>query len=117
MRSSQEFPQSVEGTVGFNRFETCALAQAFAKNKDTVEELKAIVGPEKLRILAAVLPTTESMTFVPSDDVKIAYGQIAKKEIERLTATPEIKPRCGHSVDEHKKALRLVIDKLQIVTN
>lgn len=73
------------------------------------------MGEKNIKIFADILPNTDEMKFVPSDDMKTAYGQIAKRELERIDATDEDDEdlSCGHSVDEHKEALRLVLEKME----
>lgn len=114
-RDSLEFPGSVEGTIQFDKDVCCALKRGFEENSVLVEQLARIVGEKNIKIFSDILSNTDEMKFVPSDDMKTAYGQIAKRELERIDATDEDDEdlSCGHSVDEHKEALGSVMEKME----
>ena len=113
---SLEFPGSVEGTVKFDKETCCALERAFKQNPGVAKELEAIVGGEEnMRNLTDVLPHADELTFDQSEASKTVYGQIAKRELERIAAEDEDDEdlTCGHTVDEHQEALREVVEKME----
>lgn|SRR3989344_1746114 len=112
-RDSLEFPGSVEGTVQFDKDTCCALKRGFEENSVLVEQLAKLVGEKNIKIFSDILSGTDEMKFVPSDDMKTAYSQVAKRELERIDATDEDDDdlSCGHSIDEHKEALGSVLEK------
>ena len=114
-KSKEEFPGSVEGTVKFDKETTCALERGFKLNPEAVKELGDIVGEAKIKTFTEILPNTDEMKFVPSEEMKTVYSQIAKRELERIGAEDEDDEdlSCGHSVEEHKKALASVVEKME----
>ena len=114
-RESQEFPGSVEGTVKFDKETCCALERGFEQNPSTVQQLKETMGPVKINNFVEILPNTDEMKFVPSEEMKTVYGQIAKRELERIATEDEDDEdlTCGHSVEEHQDALREVVEKME----
>ncbi|MDO8496137.1 MAG: hypothetical protein Q7S43_01645 [bacterium] len=118
-RDSLEFPGSVEGTVQFDKDVCCALKRGFEENSVLVEQLSKLVGEKNIKIFADILSSTDEMKFVPSDDMKTAYSQVAKRELERIDATDEDDDdlSCSHSIDEHKEALRSVLEKMESPIN
>ena len=54
------------------------------------------------------------MKFVPSEEMKTVYSQIAKRELERIDAEDEDDENltCGHTVEEHRQALEVVVKKM-----
>ena len=117
---SLEFPGSVEGTVKFDKETCCALERAFKQNPGVAKELEAIVGGEEnMRNLTDVLPHADELTFDQSEASKTVYGQIAKRELERIAAEDEDDEdlACGHSVDEHRQALQSVVEKMTPMVN
>lgn len=111
---SLEFPGSVEGTVKFDKETCCALGRAFKQNPGVAKELEAIVGEENMSNLTDILPHADEVTFNQSEESKMVYSQIAKRELERIDAEDEDDEdlTCGHTVEEHKEALREVVDKM-----
>ena len=118
-RDSLEFPGSVEGTVQFDKDTCCALKRGFEENSVLVEQLAKLVGEKNIKIFADILSGTDEMKFVPSDDMKTAYSQVAKRELERIEAEDEDDEdlSCGHSVDEHRDSLNSVIEKMEPTMN
>jgi len=122
---SKEFPESVEGTVKFNRETCCALERGFEKNPEVADELANIVGQDKAKLFREILANTLSpdnrpeMKFVPSEEMRIVYSQIAKRELERIEAEDEDDEDllCGHSVKEHWRALKSVVEKMEPPAN
>ena len=120
-RESKEFPGSVEGTIKFSQETCCALDRGFEKNPEVARDLAKIVGEEKAKLFKDVLINTfkpssrPEMKFVPSEEMQIFYGQMAKRELERIDTENESNQdlSCGHSVDEHKKALTSVVEKME----
>jgi len=114
------FPGSAEGTVRFDRETLCALERGFEKNPEVAKQLAEIVG-QKAKIYKDILSNIldpehrAPIKFVPNEGQKTLYGQIAKRELERIDAEDEDDEdlSCGHSVEEHKQALESVIEKMQ----
>ena len=52
MKFIQEKPKVAEGVIEFDEMTCCALAHAFAENKETVKQLKKIISPDELKRLA-----------------------------------------------------------------
>ena len=121
MRSGEslEFPGSVERTVRFDKETCCALGRAFRQNPGVAKELEAIVGEENMRNFTDVLPHADELTFDQSEESKTVYGQIAKRELERIDKEDEDDEdlTCGHTVDEHQEALREVVEKMGPTVN
>ena len=84
-RESQEFPGSIEGTVKFEQETCCALERGFEQNPVVAKELVGIVGEEKVKLFKDILFNSldphdrPEMKFVPSEEMRTVYGQIAKK--------------------------------------
>lgn len=118
-KESLEFPGSVEGTVKFSKETCCALERGFEQNPELVQELKEMMGPVAINNFAEILPNTEEMKFVPSDEMKAVYSQMAKRELERIQAEDEDDEdlTCGHSIGDHVRALQNVVDKLNPVVH
>ncbi len=118
------FPGSAEGTVKFDEETLCALDRGLEKNPEVAKQLKEVVG-QKSEIFKDILSNTldpkhrAPMKFVPNEEARTFYGQIAKRELERIEAEDEDDEDlfCGHSVEEHKEALESVIEKMQPTIN
>lgn len=121
LRGSEEFPGSVEGTVKFEQETCCALERGFEQNLEVAKELAEIVGQDKVKLFKEILfnslnpGSSPEIKFVPSEDMKTVYSQIAKRELERIDAEDEDSEdlSCGHSVEEHKEALETVVKKME----
>ena len=125
-RGSLEFPGSVEGTVKFDQETCCALGRGFEHNPSVVKQLEEIVGAEGVKVYKDILFNTldpknrPSMKFVPAQEaMKTVYGQIARRELERIEAESEDDEdiSCGHTIDEHIIALQEVVEKMKTVVN
>lgn len=119
-RGSLEFPGSVEGTVKFGKETCCALKRGFEQNSNLVKRLADIIDDdEKMKLFEEILDDTDEMKFVPSEEMKTVYVQIAKKELERIKTEGEDDNdlSCGHSVFEHQEALKSVVEKMKSVVN
>ena len=119
-RSSQEFPGSIEGTIKFDALSCCALKHAFDRNPETVDQLKEIVPNDKLKIFSDVLTNTDEMNFVPTEEMKVVYFQLAKKEVSRLGSMGnliQVDLDCSHTVADHIKVLENVIRDTSIITH
>lgn len=103
-----------EGAAELNAEERCAIAHAFAKNKEAVTALKKVVEPAKLKAFADILINTERMALVPSAENKIAYEQIIKAELSRLTKEGSRGFHCKHSAEEHVASLNTALEKVRI---
>ncbi|MEX2090861.1 MAG: hypothetical protein WD989_01860 [Candidatus Paceibacterota bacterium] len=114
-KESLEYPGSVEGTVKFEKETCCALERGFEHNPGVVQELKKALGSQEVNMMVDILPNTEEMKFVPSENMKTVYGQIAKRELERIQAEDEDDEdlSCGHSVEDHIQALERVMEKME----
>ena len=124
-KESKEFNVIAEGTVEFYKETCCALYRAFKKNPELVEQLKGIVGKEKIKLFANILFNSlaplkwPEMRFVPSEEMKTVYSQIAKRELERITTENEDDTdlSCEHTIDEHLTALGEVVKNMAPVIN
>ncbi len=115
MKFSPEKTEFAKGVIEFDEITCCALEQAFAKNRETVQRLQEIIGADELEKISNILPTTKSMAFIPSEDMKIAYSQIAKQEEERLNnQVPEdFVCKYRHTSTQHINALKLLVEKIE----
>lgn len=102
-KESLEFPGSVEGTVKFSKETCCALERGFQQNPGVVQQLKEMMGPVEVNNFIEILPNTDEMKFVPSEEMKTVYGQIAKRELERIEAESEDDKdlTCGHAIEDY----------------
>ena len=118
-RESLEFPGSVEGTVKFTKETCCALERGFRQNPGVVDQLKGMMGPVEVNNFIDILPNTDEMKFVPSEEMKTIYSQIAKRELERMEAEDEDDENltCGHTVEDHIHALQTVVEKMSPTVN
>ena len=118
-KESLEFPGSVEGTVKFDKETCCALERGFQQNLGLVQQLKEMMGPVEVNNFIEILPNTDEMKFVPSEKMKMVYGQIAKRELERIEAEDEDDKdiTCGHTVEDHIHALQNVVEKMSPTVN
>ncbi len=109
----------MEGTVKFDRETCCALERGFEQNPKVAKELADILGEEKIKTLVRILPNTNKMKFVPTEEMKTAYSQIATRELERIDAEDEDDEdlSCGHSVEEHRQALKSVVEIMKQTVN
>ncbi|OGN08918.1 MAG: hypothetical protein A3J46_02565 [Candidatus Yanofskybacteria bacterium RIFCSPHIGHO2_02_FULL_41_11] len=121
---SKEFPGSIEGTVRFDEETLCALERGLEQNPEVAEQLEEIVG-EKAKIFRDILSNTldpkhrAPIKFVPNDEARTFYSQIAKRKLERIDAEDEDDEdlTCSHSVDEHRRALEIVVEKMTPTVN
>ena len=117
---SKEFPR-VERKVKFDEETIRALKRAFKKNPEVARNMADVVGEKNIRIFTDILTNTNEMEikYDPSEELKTAYSQIAKRELERIDAEEEDDEdlACGHSVDEHRQALREVVEKMELTIN
>jgi len=120
-RESKKSPELVEIKITFDGETICALGRAFKKNPEVAKNLASVVGEENMKIFTDILTNTNEMEikYDPSEELRTVYSQIAKRELERIEAEDEDDEdlSCGHSVDEHKEALALVIEKMQPTVN
>ena len=124
LKRSKEFPGSVEGTVRFDEETLCALEHGLDKNPEVAKELEEIVG-QKAKIFRDILSNTLNpkqrapIQFVPNEEARTFYSQISKRELERIDAEDEEDEdlTCGHSVDEHRRVLKVVVEKMQPTVN
>jgi len=116
-RESKKFPDSVDIKIKFDGETICALGRAFKKNPEVARNLAEVVGEENMKIFTEILTNTNEMEIKldSSGELKIAYSQIAKRELERIDAEDEDDEdlSCGHSVEEHKQALASVVEKME----
>lgn len=119
MKESLEYPGSIEGTVKFSKETCCALQRGFEQNPAVVKQLKEMMGPVEVNNFIDILPNTDEMKFVPSEEMKTVYSQIAKMELERIGAEGEGDEDlvCGHSIDDHERALKDVVEKMEPAVN
>ena len=104
--------------VKLDRAETCALAHGFAKNPKAVSQLMELVEKKKLKLSADVLIRSANLKFPHDDEIETAFYQIAAMELKRLEGG--VRFECTlrlHSLEEHKKALQSVIEKLSKPVN
>ncbi|MBI2063980.1 MAG: hypothetical protein HYT65_03255 [Candidatus Yanofskybacteria bacterium] len=114
MKFSAEKPKFAEGVIEFDEITCCALGRAFLENKETVQQLKEVVGSDVLRKMAEDMsPITKNTAFAPTADEKIAYSQIAKKELEQLEGGDSPNFNCKHPPAQHIAALRSIIKEIQ----
>jgi len=125
-RGSIEFPGSVEGTIEFDEITCCALERGFEQNPIVVKQLEEIAGPDKVKLFKDILfnnlnPSKRApIKLVPAkEEVRTVYGQIAKRELERIDAEDEDDEdiSCGHSILEHQWALSSIVEKMEPVVN
>ena len=120
-RKFKKIPKAIERKITFDGETICALGRAFKKNPEVVRDLAGGVGEENMKIFTDILINTNEMEikYDPSEELKTLYGQIAKRELERIDAEDEDDEDllCGHSVEDHKEALESVIEKMQPTIN
>lgn len=106
-------------TVIFTKEMCCALQSGFVLNPALVEQLEDMIGKDRVRIFSQILPNTNEMEikYDPSEELKTVYGQIAKKEIERIKAEHQLNLTCGHSVCGHIEALNFLVAKLNPIVH
>lgn len=80
------------GIVELNSVECCALARGFAKNPKVIAQLMDLIDKKKLKLFADELVRTERLAFIPTDEMKTAYYQIAKAELAGLESEPSPTP-------------------------
>ena len=101
-----ELPGSPEHAE-LNAMECCALHTAFVKNPDTAAGLEGVVSGRELQILADEVKRTDHLMFPPNPLISTVYFQMATAELQRLEHE-QGGLSCGHSVENHRKALRAV---------
>lgn len=122
-----KIPPSVEELerkkIVFDEETICALGRAFDKNPGAARELEEIVGQEKVRLSKEILVNTGSggitMKYEPEQGFKTVYGQIAKRELERIEEESEDDENlnCGHTIEDHIYALQDVVEKMSQTVN
>lgn len=119
-------PELEKRKVRFDVETMCALERGFEQNPEVAKELEGIVGERLAKLFKDILfnaldlKNRAPMTFIlEKEEAKIVYGQIAKRELERIDAEDEDDNdlTCGHSVDEHREALRVVVEKMEPTVN
>ena len=120
-RKFKKIPKAIERKITFDGETICALGRAFKKNPEVVRDLAGVVGEENMKIFTDILINTNEMEikYDPSEELKTLYGQIAKRELERIEAEDEDDEdlTCGHTVDEHREALETVVEKMTPTVN
>lgn len=113
-KESLELSGSVEGATEFEEETSCALERGLEKNPELVGELAEMIGADKLKKFMSIA-LDHDKKFVPSEEMKTVYVQVAKREVERILDEDEEDEdlTCDHSVDEHIKALRELIDEMK----
>ena len=123
LRKSKEFPSSVEGTVRFEKETCCALEHGFERNPEAVRQLEEMMGKDKVRLFKEILSNTlnpsdrPEMKFVPTEEMKTVYGQIAKRELEELNKEKDESLSCDHTIEEHRRALEDVVRQVEPMAN
>jgi hypothetical protein len=97
-------PESFE----LNALECCALQTAFVKNPDVVRQLEDLAGRRELGVIKEELQETSYLSLIADPITKAIYTQLAEAELKRLQETTD-RFSCGHSGEEHERALRSVI--------
>jgi len=95
------------------REECCALAHAFANNRETVKALCGLIDPELLRLSADILLRSTGLFRRANLAIDGAYETMAAAELERLKNGPPAL-RCAHSVKVHEAALRCIVSKCSL---
>ena len=95
------------GTVELGEAECHALEYAFANNPKTVAQLAELADETDMKLWAEELKGTSHLVFAPSEVMKTVYFQIADAEIKRL-AHGNNTLYCGHSSEDHLKALKSI---------
>ena len=111
----EQYVESIEGTVEFGEEACCALRRAFEQNPGVVGDLETIAGDAKSKLF----DEANEVGFIPSDEAKIVYSQIAKRELERIETYAENDDdiSCGHTIDDHIWALKDVVNKMEPTIN
>lgn len=102
----EEFSRSPE-SLTFNALECCALTTAFTKNSETVHQLENLLNRRSLGIMKDELRDTDNLVLIADPITKAVYTQLAEAELKRL-AQQTHGLSCGHSGEEHERALRSV---------
>ena len=116
---SPERPELVQ----LSEIECCALARGFAKNSEAIGELMELTDKKTLKTAADILVRSRNLGFRHNKDIETAYQQIAAAELKKLNGDGASErweneaKKCEHSLDEHKKALRAVVARLEKPTN
>ena len=111
----KEFSPSIHEVVHFDEIDCCALKRGFDMNPILTEELKKIVGERSIKYFSGeLLDFKDDEDVVVYDEVRTAYSQVAKRELERITAEDEddLDLSCDYTVKEHQDALREVLKKI-----
>ncbi len=108
-RDPDDFP-SAPGTIRFDHAACCALWMAWQENERADIMLIQAIGEDEITTYVEVLPGTHSeLKFIPTDDMKLFYNQLARVELKRLAAHPQKFSCHQHTINEHKIALNKVI--------
>lgn len=113
---SQELIEPTSEVFEFDEEARCALERGFEQNPAVVKELTKIVKEKEMDFLIKALSKmNEYEGLIVYDHMRMVYGQIAKRELERIKAEDEADNdiTCGHTVDEHQEALRAVLEKTE----
>ncbi len=118
-RESHELAHPAEGAIELGRDVCCALDRSFEMNPELKKELGKIVGENEIKFFEKLVMTDDARHLIMSDEMKTAYSQIAKRELERIAAEDEDDDDllCGHTVDEHQNALKFVLEKMEPAVN
>ena len=103
-----DFP-SVPGTIRFDRAACCALWMAWHENERADIKLIEALGEDEVSTFIEVLPNSNELKFVPTEDMKLFYNQLARVELRRLAEHPNKFACHQHTLNEHKIALNKVI--------
>jgi hypothetical protein len=120
----KEFSGLAEKEIEFDEDVCCALKRAFKMNPEVDKELEKIVGRPAINFFIRKLSNFDgdrdkqkSPQYM--DMMETVYSQIAKRELERIEAEDEDDEDivCGHSVDDHRESLELVLNKTKPVVH
>ncbi len=94
--------------------ECCALANAFAKNRDAVAKLLELDKNNILKKSADILVRSKNLSF-PHNDTQIAQAEL--KCLDGLSENDKAGFRCHHNKKEHRLVLESVVIKTQTPAN
>ncbi len=119
MHKSEEIIDTVEGKFELDEEICCALDRGFEQNPGVVKQLLEVVSDESMKFYTDILANATEMKFVPTEEIKMVYSQIAKRELERIAEEGEGDEAltCGHSIEEHQLALMEALEKMEPTVN
>ncbi len=107
-----KLPSSHPGSVHFDAIDCCALWHAFKHQPRLLGAWAEVFG--RLAIFRDILARSESLSFVPNEDMVRMYHSLARAEVVRLSDVGAKGLTCRHTHIQHIDHLVAIQNRLSV---